>query len=158
MMKRSLILSAFCSVVLAFPVPAAMAQEQTDAAAATQSLSPEMERKIDLSTEMHTIRPAREQIDMAVEQVSNMLRSGEREAFQVAIRKMLDYEALERRSIEAMAQVFTVEELEAMVAFYRQPVSRRISDKLEEYNKLIEPEVFKMLDSAMMEARTGGAE
>ncbi|NCC23060.1 MAG: DUF2059 domain-containing protein [Alphaproteobacteria bacterium] len=123
---------------------------------AEQLPTSDMDRKIDLARQMHAIRPAREQIDMAVDKVSELLPDQDRAKFQIAVRRMIDYKALERHSIEAMAQVFTVDELAAMVDFYSKPEAQHISEKLEEYNKLIEPEVFRMLDAAMMEVRTGG--
>ncbi len=114
-----------------------------------------MNQRLELAARMHEIRPAREQIDAAVEQVSSALPAGEKEAFRLAIKNALDYQALERHSIESMAKVFTLEELQAMVDFYSKPEAGSITDKLGEYNKLIEPKVFEMLDQAILDVRTG---
>lgn len=125
--------------------------------AQTSFAGQDMEERLDLAAKMHGIHPAAEQIDAAIDRVSGALPTGEKEAFRTAIRNALDYEALERHSIESMAKVFTLEELRAMVEFYSKPEAGNISAKLKEYNKLVEPVIFEMLDEAMMKARTGEA-
>ncbi len=127
------------------------------AASVSAQDSGDLEKRIELATEMHEIRPAREQIDAAIEHVSSTLPIGRKEKFTLSIKEALDYEVLRRHSIESMAKVFTAEELEAMVEFYSRPEVKRISEKMEEYNRLIEPKIFEMLDKAVADVRTGQA-
>lgn len=143
-MKAKLLLT---SLFAAFCLLALPAFSQSDAG--------EFERRLELSQKMHKFKPARRQIDAAIEQVSKKLQDSEQEAFILAMKSTLDYETLERHSIEAMAKVFTVEELETMIDFYKKPETKKISEKLIEYNSLIEPKVYEMLDEAMIKIRTG---
>ncbi len=112
----------------------------------------------DLAARMHRIRPAREQIDAAIEQVA---RSGvpepERQGFILSMQRIIDYKALEVASVEAMAETFTAQELQSMVEYYEKPEARSASDKFADYQKKIEPLVYQMLDRAMMRMRTGSA-
>ncbi len=139
-------------VVVCFAIaPASVFAQETG-----NSVSAAMEQKIELAERMHEIRPARAQIDDAIDSISKRLPASERGKFLVSVRDAIDYEQIERHSIESMAEVFTVEELEAMVEFYSRPVTRNISDKFSEYHQLMQPEIVRMLDKAMMEMRTGG--
>lgn len=118
----------------------------------------DMAIRLDLSEKMHKIRPARKQIDSAIEQVA---RSGlpveEQQAFILSIKRIIDYKALEKTSIEAMAETFSVPELKAMVDYYEKPEAQSASEKFPDYQKKIEPVIYQMLDRAMMQVRTGSA-
>lgn len=112
----------------------------------------------ELSARMNAIRPAREQIDAAIEQVA---RSGvpadEQQGFILSLQRIIDYKALEKASVEAMAETFTAAELKAMVEYYDKPEARSASEKFPDYQKKIEPLVYQMLDRAVMQMRTGSA-
>ena len=107
--------------------------------------------RLELAERMHRIRPAREQVDSAIEQVA---RSGippeEQQGFILSMQRIIDYKALEKASVEAMAETFTAPELKAMVEYYEKPEARSASDKFPDYQKKIEPLVYGMLDRAMM--------
>lgn len=115
-----------------------------------------MER-LDLAREYHEYRPVKPQIDRAIENVAGNLSESAREEFILAMKRMLNYPAIESLSVEIMADIYTVEELEAMVAYYKQPIAQQAADKAVEYQKRLGPEIIKILDRAMMEIRTGGS-
>lgn len=118
----------------------------------------DMALRLELAERMHRIRPAREQVDSAIEQVA---RSGippeEQQGFILSMQRIIDYKALEKASVEAMAETFTIAELKAMVEYYEKSEARSASDKFPDYQKKIEPLVYGMLDRAMMKIRTGSA-
>jgi len=116
-----------------------------------------LERRLKLAETMHEFRPARDQVDSAILKVAQMKPPAERAAFILAAQKALNYKALEKASVEAMAEVYTLEELEAMVAYYSQPEARSAARKYSAYAAKVQPHITRMLDQALMRARVGGS-
>lgn len=113
-------------------------------------------RQLELAKQMHSYRPAREQVDAAIERIAQAYPAAQREAFKVSMRRVLNYRAIEKSSIEAMAEVYTEAELEAMVAYYAKPEARSASEKYGAYAAKVQPGIVKMIDQAMMKIKTGG--
>ncbi len=117
----------------------------------------DLARRIELATEMHKIRPAKAQVQDAVNQVGQSLPPMERDRFMKMVDRAFDYQKLEMLSINTMADLYTVPELEKMVSYFGSDEARSIEKKLPIYQQKIQPEIIKMLDSAMIEQRTGNA-
>ncbi len=132
------------TLMLGFP---AQAQKQT--------VPVDMDSKMALAAKMHEIRPAADQINAAIEQVAMSIPAQDREAFKLAMQKVLNYEVLEKLSIESMARVYTLGELEAMVEYYSKPEAMSAMEKMDQYYELVEPKIIEMLDEAMMKVRMG---
>ena len=114
-----------------------------------------MARRVALAKEMHKIRPTREQVDGAIRQASLSVPENERAAFIAAMTSVLNYRAIERISVDAMAEVFTVKELESMVEYYSKPEAKSASKKIKDWAKIVQPEINRIIDKAMMRVRTG---
>ena len=119
--------------------------------------NPDLARKIELAKEMHKIRPARKQVEEAVNQVGRNLPPLERDRFLKMVEKAFDYESLEKLSIDTMVDLFTVAELEKMVGYFGSDEAKSIEKKLPEYQEKLQPEIIRMLDAAMIADRTGNA-
>lgn len=113
------------------------------------------ETRLALATKMHEIWPVSSRVEDAIAIVAENVPDGEREAFKSRMRKAIDQKTLEQESIKAMAQVFTEAELQSMVTFYGSPEGRSVSAKTEDYMAILQPVMVKMLDSALLEMRTG---
>ncbi len=111
--------------------------------------------KIALAREMHKIRPTRVQIDSAIQRASLTLPAGDRRAFVNAMKGMLNYNAIERISIDAMIETYTLKELDAMVEYYSKPEAKSASAKVISWARIVQPEIVNMIDKAMMRIRTG---
>lgn len=153
---------AFALLACLAPVPALAsgAIEKADAAPVADVppvRGADWEERVALATRMHEIQPSKDQVDDAVVTVAQRLPQQERKGFEIAMKKILDYKTLEKASIEAMAEIYTLPELKAMVAYNETPEARSISRKFEAYQGRIQPKVFEMLDRAMMQVRTGTA-
>jgi len=115
-----------------------------------------LERRLELATKMHHFRSSRELVDNAIRQVANQnYAPGERDVFITAMRNILNYKALEKIAIDAMAETYSEKELDAMVAYYSQPEAQSASDKTEAYYAKVVPEITRIIDKAMMRVRTG---
>lgn len=146
MMIKTMLLSAAVLSFIGF-APAVMAQ---GAAADTA-------KKIELAKKMHEIRPAKAQVQEALDQVGRNLPPMERDKFLKMVEGAFDYAKLEKLSIDTMVELFTVAELEKMVEYFGSPEAKVIATKLPEYQKKIQPEIIRSLDAAMMAQRTGAA-
>ncbi|MCF8495845.1 MAG: hypothetical protein K9G62_04165 [Alphaproteobacteria bacterium] len=113
------------------------------------------DRRLELAARMLEIRPAREQVESAIEHYVARAPANQRDALRSSLRNALNYKALEKISLDAYAETYTVEELEAMVEYYGKPEARSASQKSGDYAKKVYPEIIRMLDKAMMKTRTG---
>jgi hypothetical protein len=131
-------------------------QTQTQESENHSAIDPALERRLKLAEQMHKLRPVRDQVESAIEQYAQTQPPEDRAAFISAMRSVLNPKALERISIDAYAEVYTEEELKAMVEYYSKPEARSASDKYNDYAKIVYPEIVRMLDKAAMRVRTGG--
>ena len=152
---------AFVAVALLIPVGAFAQGKPNQAPAAAreeaQKKPADYERRLELSKKMHEVQPASMQVIRAIEQVSMQLPPQDRDGFVNAMKKSIDGDKLESVSVGTMAEMFTVTELERMLDYFSSAEARSISEKMPLYNARMQPEIMKMLDAAMMAARTGSA-
>lgn len=131
---------------------------EADAADQTsENQGSDFKERLALAKEMHEIRPAAEQVDSAIDSVALKMQQASREGFKSKMRNLLDYRAIERISISAMAETYTLEELEAMIEYYSKPEAQSALDKTAVYQQKVAPEIVRMIDRAVMQMRTGGA-
>ncbi len=115
-------------------------------------------QRLTLAEQMLEIRPAKEQLNSAIESyISNYLfaySEKEQQLFRTAVLNVMKPQALEKLSIDAYAETFTLKELEAMVEYYSKPEARSAGEKQEQLNRKIAPEIIQMLDQALIKVRT----
>ncbi len=115
----------------------------------------DLEERIALAKKMHEINPTRNQVNGAIDDIARSQPASEREAFKTTMRGALNYQAIEKISIDAMAETYTKAELQAMVDYFGKPEAQSAAAKDWIYNKKVYPEVARMLDQSMMRLRTG---
>ena len=140
-----ILLALFLAFFLMTP---AFAQEK-------ENLPPDFDQRLELAAKMHEIWPVRVRVEEALDMASESFDQFERPAFKAKMRQAIKFEQLEEESIEIMAKLYTVKELEAMIAFYGSPEGRAISAKSGDYSAALEPVITRMLDAALMDVRTG---
>lgn len=145
-MKVSVFFVALLAAILLFPLGAG-ADEGVPAV--------DRDMRLALAEKMQRLRPARDQVETAIERYVSGLPEPQREEYRTGLKNILNYEALEKVSINAYAETFTVEELQAMVDYYSKPEARSASEKFEDYAAKVYPEIIRMLDRAMIRAKTG---
>lgn len=112
-------------------------------------------KKLELARQMHVIRPTRDQVDSAVRRASMSLPEQNRQNFISVMKSMLNYNAIERISVDAMVETYTALELESMVEYFSKPEAKSASNKVQSWAKKFQPEVVRMIDRAMMRIKTG---
>lgn len=124
-------------------------------AAPAMAQGDDFRERMALAQKMHEIRPAQKQIEDAVNTAANRLPASARDDFRAQMMKSIDVAALEKQSIEVMAQTFTRVELQKMVEYFGSPEAQGIAQKMVTYQSTMMPVITQMLDKAAMEARTG---
>ncbi len=114
-----------------------------------------LDKKTALAKKMHEIRPTRIQVDAAVKRASVMLPENERTSFVNVMNSMLNYNAIERISMDSMVETYTLKELETMVDYYSKPEALTASLKMGYWVKAVQPEITRMIDKAIMRIKTG---
>ncbi len=130
-------------------------KEETPVAAKPQESPDMIAKKAELATKMHQIRPTRVQVDSAIEQAAMNMPEAERQPFIAAMKSVLNYNAIEKISVDAMVDTFTLPELEAMVAYHSTPEAQSVSQKMSTWAMKVQPEVVRMIDTAIMRVKTG---
>lgn len=136
--------TALCFVVVMMFAPIAVAQDDEG-----------FERQLELARQIQELRPAREQVENAIDRYVARMSENRREVFRSALRNVFNYKALEKISIDAYAETYTEAELQAMLEYYSKPEARSASEKADEYARKVYPEIVRMLDRAAMRVRTG---
>lgn len=119
------------------------------------SSSPDREKLL-LARRLHEVFPIHEQYAAAVDGITQGVEPDKRMMFRAALMNAFSPERMEKISIDVMAELFTKEELQAMVDYYGLPVAQSIQKKMPEYMDRIRPEMFRMIDKALMQIKTGG--
>lgn len=113
------------------------------------------DERLNLSRKMHEIWPVRPKVENALDIVAETIPQQERLRFKAALRKAIQFEALEQASVEAMADIFTAKELQAMIAFYGSKEGRSVSFKTSDYEQALQPSLVKMIDKALLDVKLG---
>lgn len=149
--------------VLSQPTPPAAAapekaeEKKEDSVAKKELEDPEiLKKKLALAKKMHEIRPTGDQVRSAVERAAGGLPDYERQPFIAAMNGVLNYNAIERISMDAMIEVYTLAELEVMVDYYSKPEAISASEKMDDWAAKVQPEISRLIDKAIIRVRTGG--
>jgi hypothetical protein len=121
-------------------------------------LSADEKTRIELAGQMHEIWPIRSRVESAMNVISANFPEEKQTEVKAAMRKAIKFEQLEEESIKAMAEVFTTDELKAMIAFYGSDTGKAISAKTQDYEMILRPIMTRMIDAAMLDLRTGMSE
>lgn len=150
------------ALTLSISTSAAMAQEanpsatpKTDKEIALKVDKKTEEERVELSKEMHKIWPIRQKVESALDNISERIPEKDRLKFKSGMRRAIDFDALEAESTKAMAEIYTVAELEKMIEFYGSKEGRSISVKTGDYERSLQPLMIKMVDKALLDAKMG---
>lgn len=124
-------------------------------AGAAEGDPPDLQDRIKYATLFHDARPLRPLIDSQIDTYTKQVNEEEREDFLRHVQLRIDYDGLEDKSIQAMARIYTVPELKAMIAYYGSPEGKSADAKSSAYAEKLGPEIGKALDGALMDTRFG---
>lgn len=100
--------------------------------------------RIRAAIEHERVMPVSETLDAMIDEMKKNPQLGSlNEADYKALRESYDLEALRKVTIESMADNFTLEEIEALTAFYSTPEGRSVMEKMPDYMTDIMPFIQK---------------
>jgi hypothetical protein len=136
--------------------PAAASGSELSTPVPAQTPPADLSQRLALARKINEITPIKGQIEAGVDHAAQRIPATKRETFKSRVMGAIDEQKLEESSINAMAQTFTLPELQRMYDYYSTPEAHAIAEKWPIYRQLVQPEIVRMMDKAMMEARTGG--
>lgn len=112
--------------------------------------------RLKLSKDLHDIRNSRERINGMIMSAADAVPEADREDFQRYVQFKIDYDALEQKSIAYAAEIYTVPELKAMVAYFGSPDGQAAEAKSETFTDKIGKDIIKEIDAAIFAAKYDG--
>lgn len=151
MKNKSILAVLALSVLVVSPVKAQ--ETATPKTELPSSVADERGERLALSRELHDIKRVKDRVLADIETLSQSLPLTEREDFKKYMELNVDFDALEQKSIEYAADIYTVPELKAMIAYFGSDVGRSAEAKGEEYGAKFGSDVQKEIDKAIMAAK-----
>lgn len=149
-MKKLLSL-AVCGVLVLGGFAAHAEDSAGDRVEADQSA--DYAERMALSRELHDIKKVGDQVRRDIDIIAESLPLVEREDFKKYMEMSVDFDALEGKSVKYAADLYTVPELKAMIAYFGSVEGRSAEAKGEEYGAKFGADVQKEIDKAIMAAK-----
>lgn len=125
----------------------------TNPATVVSQASDDLQNRLALARELHDIKHVKDHIRETITAASVNLPVVEREDFKKYMELKIDFDDLEKKSIQYTAEIYTAAELQAMIDYFGSTEGRSAEVKGEEYAKKFGAEVRKTIDQAIMAAK-----
>ena len=112
--------------------------------------------RIALSKDLHDIRNIRDRINTTIAGVAKSLPAGDQEDFAKYVALHINYDALEKKSIAYVAEIYTAPELKAMIAYFGSPDGQSAEAKGGDSAGKIGADIMKDIDAAIIAAKYDG--
>ncbi len=152
--KSALVLG---TVILAGSALNGLARAEEPAAAPVTAETPQDDKakRLELARELHDVRRIKDRVLSDFDRIAAGLPESDQEDFKVYMEQSVDFDALEKKSIEIAAEVYTADELKAMVDYYSSNAGRSAEAKGEEYSKRFGDILQQKVDAAIMASKYG---
>ncbi len=152
MTKYGFLTLSFCTVMACggFLMPSpSFAEDETVAQAPADDYS----ERLELSRELHDVRRVKDHILDDIDNIAQSLPISEREDFKRYIELNVDFDQLDEESIKISANLYTVPELKAMLAYFGSKEGRSAEEKSARYGAEFGPKVQEQIDKALMASK-----
>jgi hypothetical protein len=139
MIIRKAVIFVVCGMIGFLPMQA-MAQDKVT------------KKERSLALELQKVWGVKDQIDELVLVIESKLPEDQRANFRVYMAKILDYDAINQVSAVAAVEVFSEDELEAMLDYYSSEHGKSAELKRKLYNEKMMPQVQALIKKGMMMA------
>ena len=126
------------------------------AAFAADPAKDDMAERIRLSKDLHDIRHIRDRINDTIKSAAGSVPDADRADFEKYVQLHVDYDALESKSIQYAAEVYTAPELKAMIAYFGSPDGQSAEAKGSLFADKISKDIGKEIDAAIIAAKYDG--
>ena len=128
------------------------------AAFAADPVKNDVAERIRLSKDLHDIRHIRDQINDTIKSAAGSVPEADRADFEKYVQLHVDYDALEAKSIQYAAEVYTVPELKAMITYFGSADGQSAEAKGNIFAEKIGKDVTKEIDAAILAAKYDGVQ
>jgi hypothetical protein len=118
----------FACVIVALALPPSFAQDG-------------QESKLDAAQAYWDVTGFSEMMDNTIIELAKNYPAENREAFVVVMRKTVDYERIAKIGVDAVAEVFSLEEIEALTVFYDSELGQSVLKKMPKFLGRVQPAV-----------------
>lgn len=112
--------------------------------------------RVRLSKDLHDIRNIRDRINTIILEAANTIPPEDREDFQRYVQLKVDYDALEAKSIQYAAEVYTAPELKVMISYFGSADGRSAEAKGQVFADKIGKDIIAQVDAAILAAKYDG--
>lgn len=117
----------------------------------------DMAERIRLSKDLHDIRHIRDRINDTIKSAADTIPDADRADFEKYVQLHVNYDALEAKSIQYAAEVYTAPELRAMITYFGSPDGQSAEAKGSAFADKIGKDITKEIDAAILSAKYDGA-
>lgn len=115
------------------------------ATASVASSSPYSEERLKLARQYIASVPVEDEVKAAVDALSKNIREDQRVLFRSLAESSIDYARLRAAAELATAEIFTEDEIKAMIEFFGSDTGKAIRKKLPQYEARIQPVLTEVL-------------
>lgn len=134
-MKKLLTSAAIILLTTATPV---LAQDARD-----------MAERMEMAKEYSEIMPVEDDIAAAIDEMAKQVPVDQRPLFRSILERSIKADRIQTTSELALAEIFTVEELEMLVEFYSTDEGKAVKRKMPEYQARLQPVIQQMVQDAV---------
>lgn len=109
----------------------------------------DLAKKLELAKQYSDSVPVAEEVNKSIEQLIVQVPVDQRVLLKSTLQRHIKVDQLKSVSEMALADVFTVKELEALAAFYATPEGKAIKEKMPAYQARLEPVLNQMIRDAV---------
>lgn len=121
----------------------------------SQNADLEFDTRYQIALKIQSLQPISEVVENTVNGIALRYPEEQRREFKNKMMRLVDFTALEKDAARSMAETFTLSELKVLYAYRSSIEGRAIREKTPIYQTLVEKNLFKYLDQALMQVRTG---
>lgn len=134
---KTLLMTGLSIAVLSMP---AMAQEESSA---------DLAKKIDLAKQYSQVVPVQDEVNTAIENLVLQVPKDDRVLFKSILERTIKVPQLQKTSEMALADIFSEQELQALVTFYSSPEGMAVREKMPEYQQRLKPVLEQMIRESL---------
>lgn len=119
-----------------------------------------MAEKMELAQQYSKLVPVGADIKKTIEQLALQVPVAQRTQFKSILDRTIKADRLKSTSEMALVEIFTKDELAALIAFYKTPEGQSIKDKMPEYQGRLQPVLETMIKDSVssLENQMSGAQ
>lgn len=111
--------------------------------------------RLEIAKQVQALQPVAGVVEATIRSLALRYPADQRESFIRGVAQAVDIRAVEQDAVKVMAETFTLNELKVLYAYRSSKEGQAIKEKTPIYQTLVERNLFKHLDRALIQVKTG---